>query len=631
MLSVEEAIEAFQDFEDRASSKRDTQINRIKEDRSILAGDQWSRADKRMMKGRSRRTINITANAVNSVVNNYLGTPYQYFSGDSWVDGMLAAWLKTKTNAQAITEGLRGEVAFGLNYLCLGTDSIEDENGEVEIPVVYTVQDVTNIYFDPDSTAWDGSDALEGAIVELRSKNYVKTRYGEEFVHTTGTTPQVKVSYNHNENMMAVVTYYKVEDDACSCYTICGDKFLYDPVQIPLKRVPIIPLYGEQTWDDDEVIYQGVVRKATPVQQLTNLAFSQLGERLAQAPKPTFLSDPESIEGYSEGYKNFCFTMNPLLLWNPKSADGKRDLPEPKRIDNTIQYGDLTGIIDSNLGLMSSIIGVDSRAIFDTRTEVTATEVLTSEKQFQTQIRHYFDNLAVSFKALGEMVLQLFGVNGVNLTVTHGPEEALQRQVARTELITLAGLVPDQQKPAIVNGVLKASDNNKILKETYEELNRVPAPTAMEAQMGMTIEQMKAAIEERDQKMMEMQEELDYYHKSNDDQKMNLQAHFAELEMRHEQDMEKLGYKAAISAADAETRFQQQEVKHQQDLESIALKAELDAQDSAADRQADAIIAGMEVEKEGIALDTARMKAAAERTKAIAGALKPEEKNEDIV
>lgn len=603
MLSVEEAIESFQDFEDRASSKRDTQINRIKEDRSVLAGDQWSRADKRMMKGRSRRTINITANAVNSVVNNYLGTPYEFFSGDSWTDGMLAAWLKTKTNAQAITEGLRGEVAFGLSYLVLGTDTIEDEQGDVEIPVVYTVQDITNIYFDPDSTAWDGSDALEGAIVELRSKNYVKTRYGEEFLETDGTTPQVRVSYNHNEKMMPVVTYYKVEDGACSCYTICGDKFLYEPVQIPLKRVPIIPLYGEQTWDDDEVIYQGVVRKATPIQQLTNLAFSQLGERLAVAPKPTFLSDPEAIEGYQEGYKNFCYTMNPLLLWNPKSADGKRDLAEPKRIDNTVQYGDLTGIIGSNLELMSSIIGVDSRAIFDSRTELTATEVLTSEKQFQTQIRHYFDNLAVSFKALGEMVLELFGVRGTNLTVTHGPEEALQRQVARTELITLAGIVPDPQKPAIVNGVLKANDNNKILRDTYEELNKVPAPTAMEEQMGQTIEQMKAAIEERDQKMMEMQEELDYFRKSNDDQKMNLQAQFAEMNLRH-----------------------------QQDLEKMAFKAELDSGLDAGKERTEIIKDQMEIEKQGIQLDTARVKAAAEQTKAITSMLPKQEvkQNEDI-
>lgn len=603
MLSVEEAIESFQDFEDRASSKRDTQINRIKEDRSVLAGDQWSRADKRMMKGRSRRTINITANAVNSVVNNYLGTPYEYFSGDSWTDGMLAAWLKTKTNAQAITEGLRGEVAFGLSYLVLGTDTIEDDQGEVEIPVVYTVQDIANIYFDPDSTAWDGSDALEGAIVELRSKNYVKTRYGEEFLETDGTTPQVHVSYNNNEKMMPVVTYYKVEDGACSCYTICGDKFLYEPVQIPLKRVPIIPLYGEQTWDDDEVIYQGVVRKATPIQQLTNLAFSQLGERLAVAPKPTFLSDPEAIEGYQEGYKNFCYTMNPLLLWNPKSADGKRDLAEPKRIDNTVQYGDLTGIIGSNLELMSSIIGVDSRAIFDSRTELTATEVLTSEKQFQTQIRHYFDNLAVSFKALGEMVLELFGLRGTNLTVTHGPEEALQRQVARTELITLAGIVPDPQKPAIVNGVLKANGNNKILRDTYEELNKVPAPTAMEEQMGQTIEQMKAAIEERDQKMMEMQEELEYFRKSSDEQKLNLQAQFAEMGLRH-----------------------------QQDLEKMAFKAELDAGLDAGKERTEIIKDQMEIQKQGIQLDTARVKAAAEQTKAITSMLPKQEvkQNEDI-
>lgn len=595
MLTVEEAIKSFQEFESRASTKRETQISRIKKDRSVLAGNQWSAADKRLMKGRSRRSINIIPNVVNSVVNNYIGFPYAYCSGDTELDGMMAAWLKTKSNERAVQEGLRGAVSFGLNYICLGTDTISDSQGSMEIPVIYTVPDVANIFFDSDSVDVDGADAIEAAIVELRSKNYVKNKFGEEFVTTDGTCPSVHVSYNKNQDMMAVVTYYKVENGACSCYCIVGDKFLYDPVQLPISRVPIVPVYGEQTWDDDdEIVYQGVVRKATEIQQLINIGFTQLGERMLQAPKPTITADPEAVEGYEEGYKNFCYNLNPLLLYNPKSADGKRDLQEPKRTDNTVQFGDLTGIIDSNLNLMSSVVGIDGRNVFDTRTEITATEVLSSEKQYQTQIRHYFDSLRCSFKAIGEMVLQLFGYGNINLEVTQGPDEHLQRQVARAELITLAGLVPDNQKPVIVDGILMSSSNNSILRDTYAALHRVPAPTEMEAQMGMTIEQMKQAIEERDLKMQEMQEQIDYYEKSSREQTQNLEAQFAEMELKHNQDMQKMAFKAELDAG-LDAGKAQAELRK----EEISLEKEMVSLDAAKQKaQFDQVKSAMELSKE---------------------------------
>lgn len=605
MMDIEEAIQSFQDFESRASAKRGTQIDRIKEDRAIMAGDQWSKDDRRLVgRGRVRRTINVTNNAVNAVVNNYIGFPYAYFSGDQELDGLLAAWLKTKSNERAIREGLAGSVAFGLNYLCLGTDTVSDMQGSMEIPVVYTVPDVANIYYDPDSVELDGSDAIEAAIVELRSKNYVKARYGEEFTEHTSTMPFINVSSNKNEDVMAIVTYYKVENGSCVCYRIIGDQFLQDPVDLNIDRVPIIPVYGEQTWDDDEIIYQGIVRKATPVQRLINLCFSQLGERMAMSPKPVFLTTPEAIEGYSEGYKTFQYNINPLALWNDKSADGKRDLPAPIRMDNKVEFGDLTGIISSNLELMASITGVDSRGLFaqDNKTELTATEVLSSEKQYQTNIRHYFDNLRCSFKTLGELVLKLFGYGDVTLDVTQGPDEQMQRQVARNELITLAGLVPDQQKAALVDGILLSSGNNAILRDTYARIHQVPAPTAMEDQMAMTIEQMKQAIEERDQKMQEMQQQIDFYEKSTVEQDKNLQAQFAEMDL-----------------------------KHQQELEKMAFKAQLDAGLNADQAQTDAIKNQMEIEKQGVQLETARVKAAAEQTKAVASMMpKPEVKiNED--
>lgn len=604
MMDIEEAMRSFHDFEHRASSKRSTQIDRIKEDRAVMAGDQWSKDDRRLVgRGRVRRTINVTNNAVNAVVNNYIGFPYAYFSGDAELDGLMAAWLKTKSNERAIKEALSGSVAFGLSYLCIGTDTVSDMQGSMEIPVVYTVPDVANIYYDPDSVELDGSDAIEAAIVELRSKNYVKARYGEEFTEHTSAMPFVNVSSNKNEDVMAIVTYYKVEDGSCVCYRMIGDQFLQDPVDIGIDRVPIIPVYGEQTWDDDEIIYQGIVRKATPVQRLINMCFTQLGERMAMSPKPVFMTTPEAIEGYSEGYKTFQYNINPLALYNDKSADGKRDLPPPVRMDNKVEFGDLTGIISSNLELMASITGVDSRGMFaqDNKTELTATEVLSSEKQYQTNIRHYFDNLRSSFKTLGELVLKLLGYGEVTLEVTQGPDEQMQRQVARNELITLAGIVPDQQKTALVDGILLSSGNNAILRDTYARMHQVPAPTAMEEQMGMTIEQMKAAIEERDQKMQEMQQQLDFYEKSTVETDKNNQ-----------------------------NTLLQKEIDHRYKQEDMILQAQLDQGLNADKAMADAQKAEMDLERQAIQLDTTKVKAMAEQTKAVASMMpKPEVTNEN--
>lgn len=604
MMDIEEAMRSFHDFEHRASSKRSTQIDRIKEDRAVMAGDQWSKDDRRLVgRGRVRRTINVTNNAVNAVVNNYIGFPYAYFSGDAELDGLMAAWLKTKSNERAIKEALSGSVAFGLSYLCIGTDTVSDMQGSMEIPVVYTVPDVANIYYDPDSVELDGSDAIEAAIVELRSKNYVKARYGEEFTEHTSAMPFVNVSSNKNEDVMAIVTYYKVEDGSCVCYRMIGDQFLQEPVDIGIDRVPIIPVYGEQTWDDDEIIYQGIVRKATPVQRLINMCFTQLGERMAMSPKPVFMTTPEAIEGYSEGYKTFQYNINPLALYNDKSADGKRDLPPPVRMDNKVEFGDLTGIISSNLELMASITGVDSRGMFaqDNKTELTATEVLSSEKQYQTNIRHYFDNLRSSFKTLGELVLKLLGYGEVTLEVTQGPDEQMQRQVARNELITLAGIVPDQQKTALVDGILLSSGNNAILRDTYARMHQVPAPTAMEEQMGMTIEQMKAAIEERDQKMQEMQKQLDFYEKSTVETDKNNQ-----------------------------NTLLQKEIDHRYKQEDMILQAQLDQGLNADKAMADAQKAEMDLERQAIQLDTTKVKAMAEQTKAVASMMpKPEVTNEN--
>lgn len=599
MLTVEECLDKFEDFEHRCTEKRSEQISRIKEDRAFLSGEQWDKSDNKLIaRNRPRRTVNVLGNSVHSTVNQYANYPYVWYHDDMNVNAAGNAFLKYGNNARAAFDVLESSVAFGLGYFCLGSETQTDpESGiQYEVPSLYSMEKVENIYFDPDSVEIDGGDALEAAIVEMRSKNYIRAKYGEEWVSDRGQMARVNVSDNKSSDTMCIVTYFRVEDGHCTVYRLLNDDFLEEPVQLDLDRVPVFPVYGERTWDGDDVIYQGIVRKGAPIQKILNYSFTQLAERMAQAPKPTWLTRPEAVEGYEDGYRNFANNLNPLLLFNPVSEDGKEKYEPPERMDNRVQFDDITGIIGSNLELLSTITGVDARGLMDNKPDLTATEVLYNERQVQQTIRHYFANLRDTFKAVGEAVLRLMGYGDVTLQVIQGPAEYMEKQVARQELITLTGLVPEQDKMKLVDGILLSHNDNAILRNVFGSLHQNPEPSPTEQQAMQTIEIMKQAIQEKDQKLIELEDTLKRYEISASNNDKSIRADFAKMDLQH-----------------------------QHKMEEMALQSQLDAGGDAIKAGAEAEKAQMDLEKSAIQLDTTRVKSAAEIVKATSSiAPKPE-------
>ena len=195
----------------------------------------------------------------------------------------------------------------------------------------------------------------------------------------------------------------------------------------------------------------------------------------------------------------------------------------------------------------------------------------------------------LSFKAVGETVLKLIGYGDVNLDVIQGPSEYMEKQVARQELIQLAGIVPEQDKMKLVDGILLSHNDNPILRNVFGAIHAQPAPTAMEAEAFQTIDLMKKAIEDKDQQIADLQKQVEQWQNYSQDNDKTLKAKFAELEM-----------------------------KHQQDLEKMAFQAELDAGKDAGTAEAEAISKQMELEKQAVELDAAKVKADSEKVKASA-------------
>lgn len=570
-----EAIQAFKEFESRCSAARSTQIERIKEDREFLSGEQWGNSDNLLWdseENRPRRVVNILSNSICSVKNQYANYPYKFYSPDPKIDQTCDGFLKTGSNARAPYDALGNTVAFGLGYIAIGSERVAN----MEVPALYSIDKVENVLFDVESVESDGRDAVEAAVIEHRSRNYVRAKFGLEFLPPEGKPALVNTTDNKNPDVLCIVTYYRVNGDQCEVYSLLGDDYFAPPAVLPISRVPVFPIYGDKTWNDGKPLWQGLVRRGAAIQKLVNEAFTQLSERMAIAPKPTWLTDPRATEDYEDGYKYFNRNLNPLLFYNPESADGKKQYQAPQRLDNRVQFDDITGIISSNLGLLSVVTGVDARGIIDNKTEITATEVLFNERQILATVRHYFASLRDSMKAIGETVIKLLGLGDVSLDVIQGPQEYLQLQVARQELVALAGMVPEQDRMKIVNGILMSHNDNPILRNVFGMLNATPVPTPMERQALETVETMRGAIEEKDAQIRTLEETLKRYEQGNAMQDKSLRADFAMENLKHQNRMEEIAVKAELdSGADAEKTMVETQ-KQQIELEREAVKLDQD-------------------------------------------------------
>ena len=568
-------IERFKKFSTRSKAKFSDLLDRIKNDRKWLSSDQWNKADENFVaSSRNRITINVIANQVNSVSNSYSAFPFTWYTGEEEIDKKIDEFFGNDSNRFATQEALLDTVSFGLGVLALGSDT--DRNGE-EIPVIYAVSDVERVLLDPDSVELDGSDAMEGALIDYRSREWVRVHMGSDYVPDEDT--KMVIGDAGCSSLIPIITYYWLDTNGCHVTTFVNEREVSDEngvseSVINIHRIPIFPVWGERTWKDDKKTYTGLTSKTTEIQRIINMAFTQLGERLSLSPKPQWEGTLESFKGLDKYYKRAGSGVNPIVPYNRLANDNKTELQPPKRFDNQVQFADVSSIVQNSLNLLPSITGVDSKGLADVESDVTATAVMYTSKVFQNNVRHFFQHLRTSFKSLGDTVLSLMGYNDVNVEVAQGPEEFMELQVARQELSTIIGVVEPSQKRAIVNAILRTHPDNDILAQLYAELNAAPQPTPIEEQAMQTIEQMKQAIDQKDKEILELTAQVDAFQRSREDFKDSLLAEFLKARQAHEFKMEEQAQQVALNQGADAVKAATEADKAQMDLEQKAVQLE---------------------------------------------------------
>ena len=367
---------------------------------------------------------------------------------------------------------------------------------------------------------------------------------------------------------------------------------IMEEIPLPMTYIPVIPVFGEKTILDDEWSWTGIVNQMKGVQKLINYAYSNILVRLATSPKNVWLGESESIEGNEEYYRDSNKTLNPLLIYNKWSADGKRELEAPQRMSNEIQLGDVGEMFSQSLQMVNAIIGIPAVGL-ESEVEKSATEVLTAQKTFQNNVRAYIYNLKASLKVVGmclfELVQgqQLFGSIKINLI--QGPEEGLKKQEARVILQQMAPLLTEpQDQRKLLLAMANVEDDNQYIRTLMEILQ--PMPTQQEMKDQELITQANEEIKSRDAQIAQLTKELE----------------------EAKRQIELKGYAL-------EREFTLENFKHRNELEKMILQSKLDGQLSDKDLAGMAQeqeIKKMEIEKEGMKMESQAMKTMADTKKA---------------
>ena len=472
-----ELLRKVKKFEDRSNAKFKEQWQRIKEDKEFLWTKPLSEGVTKLLgTERYRGHLDVVSNCIRSIVNSYTSYPYK-----PRVQNPELNQFFDKLNddiSESVEGAFKNAVSFGLGFIAV----LPTEVNGVIVPKPYSIDKIENVFYDPDSTDMDGSDANEVLIVDYKSKEFIKHTYGEEIAEkfTNGTDLALSTTCKLEKDKGAIFTYFKREGDFVTVYKFVADTMVEEPIQLQLKQIPVLPVYGEPIEVNDKRVFRGVVSQCKVIQDLTDMTASQLMERLAKSPKNIWLTTRRSVGKNAEYYEKSDTNTNQLLYWDDKNGENPNP---PQRIEQTVEYSDLTGIMDNTIGLMQSVVGVQSIGLPDEKNEITATEALLNAKSYNNNIRHFMSHLKYTFKALCELLAQYVMVQD-KIVIENGPQENLERQTARQELMALTQMLvdPTDKKRAVIAIATTMNDNNFVTPFLQAITQEDPALTMLKQQ-----------------------------------------------------------------------------------------------------------------------------------------------------
>lgn len=395
--------------------------------------------------------------------------------------GMYRTDMRNNSSKIAVNVAVREQIECGYGTWRLTTE-YEDDNPTSNNQIIRRVpmhESCTHVIWDCNAKAMDKSDAKNCTITHAMNVNG-----WEEFAEQYGLDPSIQPSFQSPNNDLLftwsngktihVAEYYEVEEKrelvfvyrdpltndlqtysakeakekidelADAGYEKVGERkvkkrrvyksiitstgILKDKMPIAGEHIPIVPVYGEWSFFDDNELYEGVVRLSKDAQRLRNFILSKSADTAAKSPKKKPFFYPEQIAGYEHMFSGE--DDYPYYLLN-RTDENNADLPpSPVAYMENAEVSQADALlleVATEAAKSTARVGVDTDAAngqvaFDTVNQ------LNSRIDLETYV--FQDNLAIAMRRDGEIYASIAAeIYDTNRTVTTTAEDGGENQI----------------------------------------------------------------------------------------------------------------------------------------------------------------------------------------------------------
>lgn len=458
-----ELFETIKDFLHESSDKYSNDVCRAKYDLDFYGGNSWEYVpDQLLRKSRANLSFSELPKYVQAIKSSAQKCPYhnQIESDPNTNDSRdiydeLQTAIDRIENAsnykQTLIDGLESCIITGNGPILLTTTGVKDD---VKIEIEH-IRDISTVAFDPNCTKFDMSDAEQGAIVSFIPKRKAKRQYGEEVCDIDSKDLNFGNQWTIQPNTISLITYYELVEEGCRVVKMIG-KYIISEDILPISRIPLYKLTGYSVYRNNAFTSVGIVDRVKDLQIGANIGYSSLIERMNRSPKAGFICTAESINGVEKEIPKLSSGEVPLFVY-------KAGTDKPEQIKESFEVGDLQGVVNSSLDLMSATIGIPRTGVEGINNLTsTATEALLKQENSESNVGCFYESLQEVSKAIGETILELYGVDkgSVTLKQVNGPNTITRNAKRRTDILQLSTMVPDNLKGLLAKYYAETLDDS---------------------------------------------------------------------------------------------------------------------------------------------------------------------------
>lgn len=329
------------------------------------------------------------------------------------------------------------QVDSGLGYFVVRTDFEAPDSFNQEIKIE-RVADPFRVYFDPDSTQPDGSDARWAMIVEDVAKDEFEKLYPDapakdweiggpgdasgwigketirvaEYFYLTETPTELllladgrTVYADQAPKDIGVLHKRKTNRIECKWCKIAGHDVI-DETVLPCTMIPVIPVVGHEVWADGRRHLSGLIRFAKDSQRQYNFTQSAITEAVSLAPKAPFMVAEGQLDGYEHEWALANRQSLPYLTYKPLSVAGNL-LGAPQRQQPAAVQQGLERLMLQSVDDMKASMGIYDPSLGANAPEQSGKAIQLRQRQADVGTFHYQDNLNRSIRHAGKIILEM--------------------------------------------------------------------------------------------------------------------------------------------------------------------------------------------------------------------------------